>query len=238
MKFLKRFAAILTSCTALVCMFGINGMNEINVGAAESYTAQCKEMLDLINSYRAEAGVKPVKLYINACDAAMLRSQEIKQTFSHNRPDGRRFSTVIDEFGIRTSCVGENIAWCSGESTPDAIMDALMKSEGHRQNILNPDYEYVGIGITDNENWAQLFVGSMYENSVKGDVNCDGKIDAIDASKVLIYYSYKATAPHFDQTENFIRTADVNNDGVIDAFDASGILKYYSMSATGKTPSF
>jgi uncharacterized protein YkwD len=43
---------------------------------------------------------------------------------------------------------GENIAWGTGDlGTPRSIVRSWMKSEGHRRNILDPDFEHIGIGI-------------------------------------------------------------------------------------------
>jgi uncharacterized protein YkwD len=43
---------------------------------------------------------------------------------------------------------GENIAWGSGSlGTPRSIVKSWMKSDGHRRNILDPDFEHIGIGI-------------------------------------------------------------------------------------------
>jgi uncharacterized protein YkwD len=43
---------------------------------------------------------------------------------------------------------GENIAWGTGDfATPRAIVGGWMKSEGHRRNILDRDFEHIGIGI-------------------------------------------------------------------------------------------
>ena len=43
---------------------------------------------------------------------------------------------------------GENIAWGSGElGSPRSIVRSWMHSEGHRQNILNREYEHIGVGV-------------------------------------------------------------------------------------------
>lgn len=66
------------------------------------------------------------------------------------------------------------------------------------------------------------------EKVVKGDVNGDGKIDSIDAVKVLQYYANslaKITQPAIDEN-----AADINEDGVIDSKDAVGILVEYANS--------
>ncbi len=76
------------------------------------------------------------------------------------------------------------------------------------------------------------------ETFVKGDVDEDGNINALDASMVLTEYAAIATQKPSTLTDNQKKAADVNEDGVIDALDASLILTYYSDLATGKTPSW
>ena len=67
-----------------------------------------------------------------------------------------------------------------------------------------------------------------------GDVNSDGRIDAVDASSVLSYYSMISTNKDggFNETQKL--AADVNNDGAINAVDASCILSYYAYVSTAK----
>ncbi|MCH5196890.1 MAG: transporter, partial [Oscillospiraceae bacterium] len=50
----------------------------------------------------------------------------------------------------------------AGQRTPSAVVDAWMNSAGHRNNILNPDLEYLGVGYYSvsagyGSYWAQLF---------------------------------------------------------------------------------
>ena len=67
-----------------------------------------------------------------------------------------------------------------------------------------------------------------------GDVNGDGRINAVDASLVLAYYARISTNQEggYDQKQRL--AADVNFDGVINAVDASNILAYYAYSSTEK----
>ena len=53
------------------------------------------------------------------------------------------------------SAAGENIAL--GQRSPEQVVNAWMNSEGHRANILNARFEYIGVGYADNEGWVQLF---------------------------------------------------------------------------------
>ncbi len=67
---------------------------------------------------------------------------------------------------------------------------------------------------------------NVYEHEVqKGDVNCDGLIDASDASLVLsAYVAIQSGSEHYVNED----LSDYNSDGNIDASDASLILRYYS----------
>ena len=50
--------------------------------------------------------------------------------------------------GARSWTVGENLAWGSGtRSTPREIVNAWMKSPGHRANILQRRFREIGIGV-------------------------------------------------------------------------------------------
>lgn len=71
-----------------------------------------------------------------------------------------------------------------------------------------------------------------------GDVNEDGKVDAKDASRVLVYYSAASTGADDGLSESQKQAANVNGDKLIDAKDASRILMYYSVISTGGTPSW
>ena len=77
----------------------------------------------------------------------------------------------------------------------------------------------------DNDN------NDVYDKLVQnGDINCDGFIDAVDASKVLSIYAKLSTIINNPVDYSL---GDVNNDGFVDAVDASAILaKYAELSTT------
>ncbi|MBP5363265.1 MAG: hypothetical protein J6Y71_09640 [Ruminococcus sp.] len=72
-----------------------------------------------------------------------------------------------------------------------------------------------------------------------GDVNEDGKVDAKDASLILVAYAKASTGGEDGFTEFQKLAAEVNGDGKIDAKDASFVLAYYAMvsTASGDVPS-
>lgn len=125
--------------------------------AAKSYVEQ---VVELVNAERTKAGLTALTMRDDLNSCALIRAKETVQSFSHTRPDGRSFSTVLTENGISYRSSGENIAW--GQSTPEAVVTAWMNSEGHRANILSPNFTSIGVGYYLNGStpyWTQLFTG-------------------------------------------------------------------------------
>ena len=47
-----------------------------------------------------------------------------------------------------------------GYSTPEAVVNAWMHSEGHRANILSANFTTLGVGyVADGRYWTQWFIG-------------------------------------------------------------------------------
>ena len=100
----------------------------------------------LVNLARATAGCGAAAGRRRLTTAARLHSEDmaLRNYFSHTSLDGRSPWDRIEAQGY-TAGSGENIA--AGQSTPAAVMDAWMKSTGHRANILNCSSRAIGVGI-------------------------------------------------------------------------------------------
>ena len=118
-----------------------------------------EQVVKLVNEERAKAGLPALNVMTDLTAAANVRAVEIKQSFSHTRPNGSSFSTAIKEQGVSFRGSGENIAW--GQKTPQQVMNGWMNSEGHRANILNKNFKNIGVGYYQDEKgvnyWVQLF---------------------------------------------------------------------------------
>lgn len=118
-----------------------------------------KQVVALVNEERAAAGLNPLTINESAMSAALVRAKEIRQSFSHTRPDGSSFSTALKEQGVSYRGSGENIAY--GQRSPETVMKAWMNSSGHRANILNAKYTSIGVGCYEQNGtlyWTQLFI--------------------------------------------------------------------------------
>ncbi len=114
-------------------------------------------MLDLINAERAKAGVQPLTFDMEVMRVAQIKAQEMVDSdyFSHTSPIYGSPFQMLKDFRITYKYAGENLA---GNNTAEEAMLSLMKSEGHRKNILNPNYNYVGIGVVISPKYGKLFV--------------------------------------------------------------------------------
>ncbi len=125
----------------------------------DSYAEQ---VLGIVNARRQEAGLAPLTMNYTLVNAAKVRAVEITQSFSHTRPDGRSCFTAFDEAGVGYSGAGENIA--AGQWSPDSVMNSWMNSEGHRANIMDPNFTQIGIACYYSPDsdygyyWVQCFI--------------------------------------------------------------------------------
>ncbi len=106
-----------------------------------------RDLLAYVNKARAAHHLAPLvetPSLVRAADgwATHLASGGSAAEFRHN-PD-LRATVLADMPGVRT--YGENIAtFTTGQFSAYAMLKAYLASPGHRANILNPDYRYVGI---------------------------------------------------------------------------------------------
>ena len=120
----------------------------------DCYTLSYK-VFEIVNQERIKAGVKPLKFNNDMYKAAMVRAKECDESFSHDRPNGTSCFTALKEAGVKYFSAGENIAM--GYRTPADVMKGWMNSEGHRNNILNPDFTDFACGVYKSGYWSQFF---------------------------------------------------------------------------------
>ncbi|MCI9162898.1 MAG: hypothetical protein HFG59_06520 [Lachnospiraceae bacterium] len=118
-----------------------------------------RQVVSLVNEERTKAGLTTLEKSDNISLAAAVRAEELTSSFSHTRPDGSAYRTVLEQNGVSYRSCGENVAF--GYRTPEAVMSAWMTSEGHKENILNEKYTNIGVGYFKDSSgqgyWAQIF---------------------------------------------------------------------------------
>ena len=105
------------------------------------------ELLNLLNAERAKEGYAPLAFNENAYRCAKLRTAEIMVKFSHERPIGGYFNTILENDGVSYSTAGENIQRGTSDNTVQQMADAFMNSKAHRANIMNNKYTSAAICV-------------------------------------------------------------------------------------------
>lgn len=130
--------------------------------AVKDESSYADEVIRLVNEERKKAGLNPLEKNEKMMSAAAVRAEEINEVFGHTRPNGKACKTVLEELGYEGDYAGENIA--GGQKTPEKAVQAWLNSEGHRNNALNPNAKYTGVGFLHKVNgsytyynWVQIF---------------------------------------------------------------------------------
>lgn len=132
-----------------------------------------QRVVELVNIERAKSGLPPLKRSSELDFAARDHTRDMVEDnyFAHDSYDLNnglltKVCTAFERIRLYYpgySLAGENIA--AGYSTPEAVFQGWMGSDGHRKNILKPDYKEIGVGYYSGvalytHYWAQDF-GSM-----------------------------------------------------------------------------
>ncbi|NLX64989.1 MAG: SH3 domain-containing protein [Clostridiaceae bacterium] len=116
-----------------------------------------KKLLDLINAERAKSNLSPLIADPELMKVARIKANDMTKNnyFSHYSPTYGSPFDMMRQFGITFKAAAENIA---GNSTIEGAVSSWMKSEGHRSNIMNSNYNYTGIGISKSNKYGYVFV--------------------------------------------------------------------------------
>ena len=104
-----------------------------------------KALLEEVNRHRTDAGLPALTMNSKLAALAAIRAYECKQDFSHTRPDGRGWETVLSDYGAAAST--ENILYASFGTDTALLINTCMDSSTHSQKLMNNQYQTVGIGI-------------------------------------------------------------------------------------------
>lgn len=134
-----------------------------------------RECFELVNEERIKLGLNVLEFDLELTNAAMERAGETSIYWSHKRPN------TTDALTICSKAAGENIG--VGSSSATIMMEIWMNSAGHKRQIVNPNYNSMGIGVFQKDGvtyWVQLFSKENIEN----EVNLSGKKDVTQTVQV------------------------------------------------------
>jgi hypothetical protein len=125
-------------------------------------------LINLINQDRKKLGLSTLNENQKLEEAASLKAKDIleKDYFSHWSPDGISPWYWLEKVGYNYQSAGENLA--IGFLDSKEVYEAWMNSPSHRANILNPNYQEIGISVLKGDfQGNEVFVVVQYFGSPK-----------------------------------------------------------------------
>lgn len=130
--------------------------------------ADSKELLQLINNYRASGAIcgtdelTPAEALqyneaLNSAAVEYANEMQENNNFSHTGQDGSTFSERASDAGYEGYALGENIAY--GYTSEADVINAWMNSTGHCSNIMNDQATEFGIARSDEGNYWVMITG-------------------------------------------------------------------------------
>jgi uncharacterized protein YkwD len=117
-------------------------------GGSEESSLTAKGVIEWTNKQRADYGLAPLEENLNLDASAAMKTENMfqDQYFAHDSLTGEGVGDLAGISGYYFLVIGENLAMGNFEND-EALIQAWMDSEGHRENILNPDYKDIGVSV-------------------------------------------------------------------------------------------
>jgi uncharacterized protein YkwD len=116
--------------------------------ASDATEIDAANVTALMNAYRADAGLPPLRIDPSLTVAAEARMREMAdgEWWGHQAPDGTPpFAFIPVDYDY--AFAAENLA--AGFETAGLLVQAWMESPGHRANIMGAQYADCGIAVIE-----------------------------------------------------------------------------------------
>lgn len=131
-----------------------------------SHTAlDAERARDIINQYRKDKGLKPLKLNAELSEAAKAHSRDLAKwdRISHYGSDGSNPWDRVKRAGFKARLAAENVG--TGQVDFNEVMRGWKESPGHNKNLLLGDATHMGIALvqdprTEFKSFWTLVIGS------------------------------------------------------------------------------
>lgn len=135
----------------------------VTISAHAGPSQREQQLLDLVNHEREKAGLSKLEWSDSLAQAALAHSRLLAehQDLSHQFPGEPLLQERVGETKLRFNAVAENVA---AAPDVDTAHTALMKSPGHRANILHQDYNAIGISIVERDH--ELFITQDFAHTL------------------------------------------------------------------------
>ena len=110
-----------------------------------------EEVIKLTNQKRVEAGLTPLNTNPILQEAAQAKAADMlaHDYWAHVSPGGVTPWDFFRNFGYTYRFAGENLA--RDFANPSSVVDAWMASQSHKENIMSPKYEEIGVAVVEGD---------------------------------------------------------------------------------------
>jgi len=192
-----------------------------------------RELLRLVNRDRKEQGLAPLALDVSLASIARDHSRQmaLQEVVSHDLKGSGDLETRLDRAGYLRRVARENVA---SAATIDQAQSALMKSPGHRRNLLATDVTHVGLGVVRGQDSGKpvIYVTQIFARLSK-------RLQATDVlqfhlSRVAEMRRRSGHAPL--SRDSTLDGAAANALGALSAPAGKGTLKHLAGDALARVP--
>lgn len=157
----------------------IEGLDDSLLEAAirqtDAYWAETEYGLSLVNAERMSHGLNPLVLDKDLCNIANYRSAYMDQTgfYEHYRDGIDLSNTASSAYYGKNTGVGENVYnnySLSGEAINFSVQNSVkrgfnyyLQSPGHYENMMEPSYCKIGIGVYCNASNTRRFFTQIFQ---------------------------------------------------------------------------
>jgi uncharacterized protein YkwD len=136
-------------------------------GTGEAERQLERYLKELTNQQRVSAGLRSLAWHEKLAEVARAHSADMlaRGFFGHRNPDGADPGRRLEQRGLEFTAWAENLyELTNGPDDPKAVAASAfrgwMRSSGHRRNILDGRFRYLGIGVSSRDDslaFTQLF---------------------------------------------------------------------------------
>jgi hypothetical protein len=182
----RLFLALLV-CGFLPCT-ALEQAHAQRYSAPANMPAEVEQLLAMANQSRSQAGARPLHMDAALNTAALAHCQRMaaEHAIAHRYPNEAALDERTAAAGAHFSLIEENVA---EGPTASVIHTSWMHSPGHRQNLLNPAVDHVGIAVVAAD--GMLYAVADYEHASEAVSNSAAEDKVADQ---LARLGVKATA--------------------------------------------
>lgn len=120
------------------------------------------QMFDLTNATRVQHNLPTLTWDDHVKETARAHSADMAENhyFDHTNLEGQSPFDRMKEDDLFFTLAGENLAY--GQFSSIFAHEGLMNSMGHRKNILQSDFEYLGVGVAFNSESHPYYTQNFY----------------------------------------------------------------------------